>query len=59
MRLVEVGEQIYPECRGALGDLAGDVQSRLDIAERIMRIARCQPVQGRNAAQLDAHLRRP
>lgn len=59
MRLVEVGEQFCPECRGALGDLAGDVQSRLDIAKRIMRIVRREPVQGRDAVQLEAHLRRP
>lgn len=55
MGLVAVGEQFCPEHRGAMGDLARDVDGRLDVTQSVMRIVRGEAVQRCDAVQLEAH----
>jgi len=53
--LVAIGQKLCPERWRALGDLAGNMDGRLDIAERVMGIVRCETIQRRNTVQLEAH----
>jgi hypothetical protein len=55
MPLVAIGQQLCPKRRGALGDQARDVDGRLYVAERIMRVVTGEAIHGRDTIKLEAH----